>query len=77
MEKPSIILSDALLDLLAPALELDGAFGDKKTHRVILDLETGKPVKIYIERFGDARLVDVAWPQPLIGAIRNAREGSG
>jgi len=74
MDKPNVILSDALLDLLAPALELDGAFGDKKTRRVILDLEIGRPVKVYVERFGDARLLDVAWPQPLIDAIRESWE---
>jgi hypothetical protein len=35
---------------------------DEKARRLILDLELGKPAKVYVERVGDTRLMDLVPP---------------
>lgn len=60
-EKPATIMGAALLDILAPILGKDA----EKLRRVVLDIPFNGPVKVYVERFGDARLTEVAWPAGL------------
>lgn len=53
----AIMKSDALFDKIAPALGLD----DSEIRRIIIDLNVGYPVKVYVEMFGDDRLLKIKW----------------
>lgn len=53
------ILSDAIMDRIGAALGVPiGA-----ARRIILDVEIGRPVRVYIEFLGDTRMQDLDLPQ--------------
>lgn len=55
------ILSDAIMDAIGAALGVPvGA-----AHRIVLDVEVGKPVRVYIEYYGDKRMLDLKLPSIL------------
>lgn len=52
-----IVLSEAFFD----ALRASDVFRDgERVRRVVIDARAGEAVLIYVERFGDRRIVDVA-----------------
>jgi hypothetical protein len=57
-DRPRRILAQTLLDALAEA----GIIREKGEYirRVVIDAEVGNAVRIYVERFGDDRLIRVA-----------------
>ncbi len=63
--KRSAILGKVLLDLLAPALDLDG----QKVRRVVLDIPYDGAVKVYVERLADTRALEIQWPVELKNSI--------
>lgn len=59
----SLIMSDKFVDALAKA----GVIHEPEhTRRVVIDCQVGEVPVIYVERFGDVRLVEVA---PLLTGI--------
>jgi hypothetical protein len=55
------ILSDAIMDEIGRVLGVPiGA-----AHRIVLDVEVGRPVRVYIEYYGDTRMLDIKLPELL------------
>jgi hypothetical protein len=53
------ILSDGIMDQIAAALGVEiGA-----AHRIILDVEIKRPVRVYIEFYGDTRMQELNLPE--------------
>lgn len=84
-ERPKIVASDRVFKALQDA----GIFHvDERVTRVVIDLKIGEAPLLYVERFGDARLVDVLptvlkgaevreTPNPLAAAIAEATANPG
>jgi hypothetical protein len=53
------ILSDRIVDQIAAALGIEIS----AARRIILDVEIGKPVRVYIEFYGDTRMQDLDLPE--------------
>lgn len=56
--KPKLIRSDPWITQLISAIGLDGA----RVRRVVLDAEVGQSIKVYVECFGDERLLTIGTP---------------
>lgn len=57
MGAPRVITSEAFAGALAGA----GIIHDvSRVRRIVIDAEAGHVVRVYVERFGDERLLDVA-----------------
>lgn len=64
------ILADELVKSWAEALGVDIP-GDH-VRRIVIDAEHGCPVMIYVERYGDERLLEIEPPSPAEVEIRGA-----
>jgi hypothetical protein len=53
-----VMSGNAFMDLIAPALGVETA----KVRRIVLDAEVGHVLKVYIEGFGDTRLLSITFP---------------
>jgi hypothetical protein len=56
----TIITGDTLWRALVAAGVFREEEGDERVRRFVIDAETGHPVIIYVERWGDERLLHVA-----------------
>lgn len=68
MTAPRIILSEELIKKWGGALRLPD-----NVRRMVLDLQSGEPVRIYYECFGDARILEIETPAGAL-AINVAEE---
>ena len=56
-DRPKVIIGRALIQALREASILGE---DDKVSRVVIDIPTREPVIVYVERYGDERLLQVA-----------------
>lgn len=71
-KKPQPIVSNELFDALSNALGLPPYL-----QRVVIDVEQGKFVKVYVEMAGDERLIQIDWAGHLKNTEVKIVKGSG
>jgi hypothetical protein len=68
--KPKLILAHKFIGAL-----LETGIVDNRTRRIVIDAEIGQPVRIYLEKFGDDRLLVVLEGGGIIIAHSNSEAG--